>query len=465
MPDAAAPFAPERLLNDLLPLPGDGVWWVAFSGGADSMALLHALAVLQAELPATIKALHVDHGLHPDSHRWSDFCTETCARWAVPIRVEQVQLQANGRGVEAEARRARYAAAASLLNAGDVLLTAHHADDQAETVILNLLRGSGVDGLAGMPAVRPLGKGLLARPLLPYPGASLRRYLAAQGMEWIEDASNQDLAYDRNFVRHRLIPVLECRWPGSWRNFGHSATYCREASDFIATACRGLLEPCLRHDRVLDLACLRSRIGEQGAVIAHKQVIRHWLRKVRAPSLPRERLQELLRQLDHAGRESHLAVEWNGWQLRHYHDRLWLLHEAELPPCPSLPWNTTARLDLGGTLGILELSGRGTRPEWHLRVAPRCGGERIASLADGSHRGVKQVLQEAQVPPWLRNSVPVVWEDDRVVAVGTLARDHEFAARLERHGLSLKWRPANPLLADLFDVTVTTEVDPDLPLG
>lgn len=447
MPSTALPFSPERLQQDLKALPEARRWWVAFSGGADSTALLHALACSRDQLSASVHALHVDHGLHPDSGTWLAHCREFCSKLGIPLHTEKVIVSHNsGQGTEAEARRLRYQVATKLLTTGDTLLTGHHFDDQAETLLLNLMRGSGVDGLAGMPRVRTLGEALLARPLLDYSGASLRAYLAAQDIDWIEDSSNLDQAYDRNFIRQNLLPALESRWPGARRNLALSAHHCREASDFLAASTTQLLEPCLEPLAILDLACLQQTLPAGSSHATLKLILRQWLRLNEAPPLPGERLEELRRQIASEEPSGHLTVHWDSWSVRRHAQRLWLQHDQQVCECPTLTWLTDGDLDLGPVLGKLRLEGQRQPPRMSLRVTSREPGARIACLPGGHHKSVKHVFQENSVPPWLRASIPLVFRGNQLVAVADWVIDEEFHRELADLGLQLAWRPADPLL-------------------
>ena len=207
-------FTAERLLHNLRSFPDVEAYLVGFSGGADSTALLHALNSVRDRLDIPITAVHINHGLHERAAVWQTECEDFCRLHGINLVCLSIKLNHRpGKGLEAEARHLRYEAISTLIKPGTCLLTAHHADDQAETLILNLMRGSGVDGLSAMPESRPLGKGVLQRPLLGFQNTALRAYLSEQGIYWSEDPSNQHLDHDRNFVRHELVPVLEQRWP------------------------------------------------------------------------------------------------------------------------------------------------------------------------------------------------------------------------------------------------------------
>ena len=205
----------ERLLHILRSLPAVNAYIVGFSGGADSTALLHALTAIEDRLGVPVSAAHINHGLHDHADLWQEQCVNFCRLHNIKLTCLKIDPDKNsGKGLEAEARHLRYEAISTLLGPGACLLTAHHADDQAETLLLNLMRGSGVDGLSAMPDSRPFGDGLLQRPLLTFQNSALRDYLHENNIVWTEDPSNRQTDHDRNFVRHEVIPLLEERWPG-----------------------------------------------------------------------------------------------------------------------------------------------------------------------------------------------------------------------------------------------------------
>jgi tRNA(Ile)-lysidine synthetase-like protein len=221
-----------RVLRDHL--SGSVAVKIAYSGGADSHVLLHALCELRDSSPWAVSAIHVNHGLHPQAAAWADHCLAVCERYGLACAVEHLKVRAIGtEGLEAAARRLRYATLARHIGPGEALLTAHHLNDQAETVLLQLLRGAGVRGLAGMRAVVDFSNGKLVRPLLEFTRAELLTYAQQQELRWIEDTSNRDLGRSRNFIRHQVLPLLEQRWPQAKRVIARAARHAAEASALL----------------------------------------------------------------------------------------------------------------------------------------------------------------------------------------------------------------------------------------
>ena len=223
----------DRLFTCLEPWREAPAWHIALSGGLDSSVLLHLLARLSnREALPPLSAIHIHHGLQPVADAWPEHCRQVCAALGIPLQVRHVQV-ASGASLERAAREARYAALAAELGAGDVLLTAQHRDDQAETLLFRLLRGAGVRGLAGMPSSRRLGRGWLVRPLLDVSRRELEAYAQAEGLNWVEDPSNQDDRMARNYLRNRVMPLLAARWPQAQNNLARSAVHLREAQELL----------------------------------------------------------------------------------------------------------------------------------------------------------------------------------------------------------------------------------------
>ena len=447
------PFNKERLLAALQRMPQASVYWVGFSGGADSTALLHALSELVADQGFEVRALHINHGLHEDANTWQSHCEEFCKALNIEILTRHAEIVRNsGSGLEAEARHQRYGIVENILGHDEVFLTAHHSDDQAETLLLNLVRGSGVDGLAGMPESRVLGKGLLARPLLDFSMQSLRHYLEVNDLNWLEDPSNQDQSYDRNFVRQSVIPMLEDRWPRAAERLARSADHCRAASLTLAGWADADLSARLLHPLVLDLSSLDSR-GTRFSFL-----IRHWLRINQAPPLPARRLEELSLQASHASTENQVRIQWAGWGIHLFRGQLWLQVEASISPCPELTWSGTSPVSLGQGVGTLEFE-PGVLFRQPIKIDQRRGGERIQVSPGGNHRQVKDILREARVPPWLRASVPILHSKGEVLAVADFVLSPELEKRMGKPRSKLSWQPSDPLLKFIQQHWSTPAVD------
>jgi len=407
----------SRLLTALSPWCAAPGWCVAFSGGLDSTVLLHLMVSLSRRMALPpVRAVHVEHGLQAAAADWPAHCQQVCAALGVSLRVRAVQV-APGASLERAAREARYAALADELEAGELLLTAQHRDDQAETLLFRLLRGAGVRGLAGMPASRPLGRGHLLRPLLSASRAELEAYAIAHQLQWVEDPSNGDMQYSRNYLRQQVLPVLSQRWPQAATSMARTSEHLREAQELLDDLARLDLASLSEPSRFAWLALPSLPLAPLLTLSAARQrnLLRYWLAPLTA-----------LPDSDHwAGFESLLAAGvdalpvWRlaGGELHRADGRLWWLAGAWL--------QTPASVDLPLTVGELQLPGNGrlrllgAAPAGPLHVAYRQGGE-CMSIAGRGSRDLKRLLNESGLPAFVRGRVPLLLCAGRVLAVASL---------------------------------------------
>lgn len=414
-------FSPERLLPHIVSFADARVCWIAYSGGMDSAVLLHALAALRGRLPFDIRALHVDHGLHPDSRAWADRCGHACARFGVPLEIRRVEVAAiRGESLEAVARERRYESMSGLLGAGDLLLTAQHRDDQAETLLLALMRGSGPKGLAAMPGVAPLGNGRLLRPLLDFSRAELREYAEGQGLEWVEDPGNADLGFDRNFLRHQVLPLLAERWPACATGIARSAAHCAEAQGLIDLFAEDELRKIAgSQPHTLSIARLRAL-----ALPLRKAVLRHWFRERSLPPPNFRHLDRILTEAMTPRADAIPLVAWRGCEVRRYRDDLFAMEPLSWAPGEGPVHWERGVLSLPNELGCLELFASNGRRFDPLELFPdglrvRFGVEGLScrSGPDRHRRALRKLYQEAGVPPWVRPYVPLLFSGGTLIAV------------------------------------------------
>jgi tRNA(Ile)-lysidine synthase len=439
-------FTPERLLAILQSYPSPPGFRVALSGGLDSSVLLYAVHELGARLGASISAVHVDHGLQPESTEWAEHCRQLCHALEVPLEIRSVIVdQGSGEGLEAAARNARHRLFAELLEPGERLLTAHHRDDQAETLLLQLLRGAGVRGLAAMPARRELGAGWLERPLLGFDRSEIERYAVDRGLSWVEDPSNRQLDFDRNFLRLEILPRLRERWPGTGRTIARSARHCGRAVEAIDALALQDLAQCRAE------AAHRLQIAPLSDLPRHRQreLLRTWIRGNRYPVPDESRVERVLSEVLGARADASPLVSWSGAEVRRFRDQLWLL-----PPLPEhdpeqvLRWRTPDRLILPDGLGELRL----LNPAQHLlsrhcregrvTVRFRSTGERCRRTEAAGSKTLKNLYQERAVPPWLRDRVPLVFLDQELVAVADYSNCS--TAELSDREFTLFWSLQEP---------------------
>jgi len=437
----------DALGRALLPLPEAPIV-VGFSGGLDSTALLHALAASTDARAQGLRAVHVHHGLHPDADAWATHCERVCAELEVPIQALRVRVDhASGRGLEGAARAARLQAFRGALGADDVLALAHHRDDQAETVLLRLLRGAGGDGLAAMRRRSRLGTLHLWRPFLCLPRSALREHAMVHALRWIDDPSNADARYDRNFLRHRVLPVLSERWPHATRNLAMSAALLAEQSQLLAEVTAAQLDALQVAANVLSLSGLLAEPRAQRA-----RILRMWLARLNGHMPPASIVAAIERDLLAARGDGDACVEWAGVAVHRWRDQLHALNPcAPLPPDWSMRWDGRSPLRLPDG-ALLELRGVALQDshglEAPLTVRARQGGERIRLPARDHSHALKHVLQERDVPPWIRARLPLLFADDgELLAAGDAILSARMDAWLRAHDAHLRW------LSDTGDAT------------
>ncbi|OGO94567.1 MAG: tRNA lysidine(34) synthetase TilS [Coxiella sp. RIFCSPHIGHO2_12_FULL_42_15] len=391
---------------------------VALSGGIDSLVLLHILS--QCVPPYVIRAIHINHQLSQQANVWQAHCEIICEMWKIPFNAYSVTIKKlAGESLEALAREARYDTLSEHVAADECLLTAHHADDQAETILLQLMRGAGVAGLAAMPGKKSFAKSFLLRPLLEFSRADIEAYAKSQHLSWIEDDSNENLAFDRNYLRHQIMPLLKTRWPKAPFSIARSGEHCAAAKHLLFEIAAKDLISVLGDHHSIDLSKLLDL-----PFIRQQHVIRYWIHH-QGFSLPStQQLEEIFNTVIHSRFDAIPCVEWESQQVRRYRHHLYLL--KKLPPVlPMHPtqWDFTHDLILPNMLGILQVRkvrGRGLklplqRGPYFIRF--RQGGEVFVPSGCQEHHRLKKLFQEWGVPPWLRERVPLLYCKEELIMV------------------------------------------------
>ncbi|WP_112193875.1 tRNA lysidine(34) synthetase TilS [Pseudomonas sp. LG1E9] len=426
------PCLTARLRHALAPWRNAPALHVAFSGGLDSTVLLHLLANTE-HLPP-LSAVHVHHGLQAAADAWPSHCQSVCDSLGVPLRVMRVQVQP-GASLERAAREARYQALAEVVGAGEVLLTGQHRDDQAETLLFRLLRGSGVRGLAAIPVQRPLAGGHLLRPLLDASRAELEAYAHEHQLEWIEDPSNADPRFSRNYLRHRVFPVLTERWPQAVSSLARTAEHLSDAQGLLDELARMDLQFADRPSPLpwlqlpsLDLAALRKLSDAR-----QRNALRHWL-------APLTRLPD----------SDHWASWYSLRDAKADAQPLWRLADGELHRCGERIWwlpaiwseFSDATVSWPDPQNPLELPGNGLlsiigeAPEGPLEVRYRQGGE-IVEVPGRGRRDLKRLLNESGVPGFVRGRLPLLYRGEQLLGVPSLIGHWAAPSR----GWQLHWMP------------------------
>ena len=448
------PFNANLLLRRLLDLQGEVTarrYLVGFSGGLDSTVLTHALRHAPGR-GAPIVAVHVNHAMQPDAEAWEEHCRRVAEALQVEFIARTVEVvDDRGIGLEAAGREARYTAIRALMQEGDVVLSAHHEDDQAETLLLNLMRGSGMAGLAGIGASQPFGPGLLIRPMLGVSRQDIERYAGEFELQWIDDPSNLDLRFDRNYLRQQILPRLRQRWPAVTARLSHSAELAGEAARLQDELARLDLRE-LVETADDDVAAAPDRLDIAGLAklssARQRNVLRCAIKACGLPQAPASRLRQIQDELLPARKDAGPLVRWRGAEVRRYRTKLYLLRGSRPgwrveAATPLVLYGDGKEIHLGpfGTLRLERVTGRaepGIDPELvaeGLTLRFRTGGEKIKPYGRKDTRPLKKLLQEHAVVPWMRQNLPLLYADDTLVAVADLwiaadcARDDGFRVR------------------------------------
>jgi tRNA(Ile)-lysidine synthase len=431
---------PERVSAQIAPLlPARSSILIGLSGGLDSVVLLHLLHTLAARFSWQLSALHVHHGISRNADEWARFCADLCSRHHVPLLVEHVDIAPlRAHGIEAAARKLRHAAFDR--QSHDFVALAHHADDQAETLLLQLLRGAGVRGASAMPLLAERsGSPDILRPLLHFSRQEIMDYAVAHDLQWIEDESNADESYPRNFLRHRLLPLLSERFPAYRDTLTRSAEHFAEASKLLEELARqdgaeGI------HTDTLDVAALQVLSPARA-----KNLLRYFLHRVGAPMPQAVQLDDMLRQLCTSRKDAAVCVNYGDWQVRRYRGNVYALHAlAEVDRSTVLTWHGEAELKWPALNARVHFdSGRHSQGEVmqpfgisleKLQHSPvtlqvRHGGETLRPHPDAAKRSLKNLLQEHHIPPWRRDRLPLLYCGDDLVCAVDVAVSADYISK------------------------------------
>lgn len=423
--------------------PGDCLA-VALSGGVDSVVLLHLLIKFSKSMQLNMAAIHVEHGISTYSGQWSAFCQTLCDSVAIPLSIHRLKISRQPQeSLEAVAREARYQIFRQIQ--ADYVLLAQHQDDQVETLMLQLLRGAGVKGLSAMPTVRLFESGKvikLLRPLLNIPRSEIMKYAKLHGLSWVTDESNLDISYDRNYLRHRILPLIEQRYPSyrkilsrSVRHLGEAAHLLDELAKIDAKNTMIADKLSLRGLRELDLSRARNLLR----YLLAQQMVR----------LPNSaKLEEILRQLYNIQIDSHFRFEVDTLEIRCYRGLIKFLPADSLSESISpVVWQGEQRLAIESLKGVLEFTWQDDAgidlaklDQQIVTIRSRSGGERFQPDCKRPRRSLKKILQEASLPPWERDILPLLFCGDQLVWVAGIGIDCNFQAPMGGAGLVVTWR-------------------------
>ena len=430
-------FTPDQLKLHIKPFSNAKVMWVAYSGGCDSHALLHSLSSLRSELSSEIKAIHINHGLSPLANEWEEHCRVICEQLNIPYTAIKVDASSkkpgnNNKSPEEAARHARYSEWKKLINKDEVILLAHHQDDQAETVLLQLMRGSGVKGLAAMPAQQIFSQGLLCRPMLGFLREEIQAYASELNLNWIDDPSNFDTDFDRNFLRHEVVPLLESRWPALKKTLSRTATHTAEADRLLT--------------ELAEQDWLKVKSNEQIKISSlieldkkrQRNVVRYWLASISKVTLPdTNHLQRILDEVLTAAEDAVPEVTWRGGEVRRFQGLLYAQDKNRVPDHNiELTWKDLGKplvisstgLKLSASSSVGDGLSQSKLKSAEISLKFRQGGESCRPDGRGQTHQLKKLFQEWQVPPWLRASIPLIYVNGELAEVVGYCRCEPYAA-------------------------------------
>lgn len=410
---------PQSVIANIVRLAKGKKIWLAYSGGVDSHVLLHLLATSNARELADLNVVHIDHGLQSKSKIWAQHCATVCAALKVNFQCLTVNVtDIADLGMEAAARKARYDGIASLVSPTDVVLTAQHQHDQAETLLLQLLRGAGPKGLSAMATESKLNTVTLIRPLLTVAQADIMAYAKQHELQWMEDPSNVETRWNRNYIRHDLWPHIEQRWPNAAKTLSRSAQHCAEASELMMELAQQDLPLLSTQKNALSISSLFLLSPAR-----QRNVLRYYIELLQFSLPSTTNLQRIIDEVCLAAGDKNPLVSWTGVEVRRYQDDLYLMsplsihNPAETAECNGLEPISLATSD---TLTWQMVVGEGLSAKTlsrGLTVRFRCGGEQIVLSGQQQHKSLKHLFQQWQVPTWQRDRIPLIFCEDILVAV------------------------------------------------
>lgn len=457
---------------------------IAYSGGVDSHVLLHLCSQLKnspSGFARSFSAVYIDHGLSYNSTKWGKHCQHVCYELDIPLTIIEVDASPKkGQSPEAAARTARYHAFSQLLKHNECLLTAQHQDDQAETLLLQLLRGSGTRGLSAMPRIKPFAKGNLCRPMLDYKKQEILAYASLHKLQWIEDESNEEQRYDRNFLRHEIIPRLELRWPAVQENLAKSAEVLAESQVLLdELAIKGsqnlysLNEQGEKEYDKLLLSPLKALLSyadneldknlpyhcQHHELARLNNILRHWINLNQLPLPSKKILEQIVQSVILSRDDAKPLVCWkrDGFhcEVRRFRNKIYLIHTTRQSKTDDEAWlkqtyelNIASDIDLQGdkvklmsanTLNVKRGFEREALLERPLQLRFRRGGERFRKMQGGQSYQLKHWFQEQNVPPWERNRLPLIYWGEELIQVGNTIVNHSLLTDDVNNSLIIRW--------------------------
>jgi tRNA(Ile)-lysidine synthase len=408
---------------------------VAYSGGLDSTVLLHSLSKFGSHYPFRLSAMHVHHGLSKNADDWANFCTKSCDDLSIPLTISKVDIdKRNGLGIESTARNARY----SCLNEvqADYICLGHHQNDQAETLLLQLVRGAGVKGLAGMAQIDKRRK--LLRPLLNFSRLELEEYAKQYCLRWIEDESNDDTQFDRNYMRHSILPALYDRYPAITQTLSRTAVNLAEANDLLDDlASIDAKNYCHFQKIILEAFKFLNKPRQAN-------LMRWWLGQNHMMMPSAKQLEQILNQILYAKSDALVKIKIAENQyIRRFQGVAYLIQDRIKTMPINLLWQGEAELILSDNSKLVFNTKLGeglVLPHGvKLRIKNREGGERFKPVIGRPSRTLKVVLQSTAMPPWQRERLPLIYMDETLVYIPNVGAAAELQAKSNELGCVIHW--------------------------
>ena len=413
---------------------------IALSGGVDSMVLLDLLSKAKGSNDE-VRAIHINHNLHESSEEWVDFVKETCEKYKLPLIIESINPKQEGFGLEADARDQRYKKFKEIILDNECLLTAHHLDDQTETILYRIFRGTGLDGLRSIRKKAKFGKGLLCRPLINVPREAIEQYAKLNNIKWIEDPSNKNIDFDRNYLRNNIIPSIKKRWPKAQRTIPRLSSLAENNQKLLHELAKEDIGPIERFN-VLDLGILSNKSALRINNIFRFMILKN---NMGIPSL--KVLENGIETLINAKSDSPI-VSWDGCSIRRYKNTLYFfnpdLKRDEIRPL-KMKWFIDETINLGGNRGSIQarfIKGEGialNKCPKSLEIKYRKGGEQIKPSGHNITKSLKNLFQENNVLPWVRDQIPLVYLDEDLISVGDLWFNQDYKAKEQEDGFLISW--------------------------
>ncbi len=415
--------------------------WVAFSGGIDSSVLLHALIKIKSRLTNRIGAIHVNHKLNKDSDEWQTHCKNICRDNDIEFKAYEVaEKPEKNESIEAWARSIRYQAFSEVCCDDDLVLTAQHQDDQAETILLQLLRGAGPKGLSAMPKLMHKHNYYLGRPFLAFEKYELEAYAKNNNIQWVNDTSNVDTRFDRNYLRNSIFPSIKKRWPAAVKTLNRSSVHIGELVDQLNQKTQIDLNSIISSDcDVINIDGLKKfSYSEQ------KHLIRTWIDNNNY-ILPSEAiLEQILKNVINCEEDKMPLVRWQNVDVRRYKNKLYIMESLGEINNFETDWNimNSIELDYGSLTASLEI-GKGIKTQLinnnNVQIKFRKGGETIRPFKRNNKHELKKLLQEAEVLPWVRDKIPLIYINNELVLVSGFWVSNEYACLPEEKGWDISW--------------------------